>query len=371
MKRYNIHPDTEKVLSEFAVPSELGFGEVKVPIMYRADYLDGEWISAELQPYGAIELDPAAKVLHYAQEVFEGMKAYKVEGALDESPHFFRPLVNLERMNHSADRMCMINVPESIFLDGISSVTAHAERFIPQNSGESLYLRPFLIGTRANLGMGTSNSFIFIVIASPSAIYHAGNMRVQIEREGCRAARGGTGAAKTGGNYAAALQSAKQVQARGYDQSLWLDPINMENIEELSGMNFFVELDGALHTPELNGSFLAGVTRDSIVQLARHKSIEVIERDLPIAEVIEAIQSGRATEAFACGTAAIVAPISLIADADGVEYRFPNVDVVAANLRTELLAIQEGRVEDPFGWVMPLSATYSPQATSLSVANAD
>lgn len=358
MTRYQIHPDTEKVLANFAVPDKLGFGEVKVPIMYRADYLDGEWISAELQPYGPIELDPAAKVLHYAQEVFEGMKAYRVEGATDKNPHFFRPLENLARMNRSADRMCMINVPESIFMDGIGSITAHAEPFIPRCSGESLYLRPFLIGTRPNLGMGVSNSFIFIVIASPSEIYHSGSMRVQIEREGCRAARGGTGAAKTGGNYAAALQSAHRVQAQGYDQSLWLDPVNMENIEELSGMNFFVELDGALHTPVLNGSFLAGVTRDSIVQLARHKGREVVERDLPISEVLEAIESGRATEAFACGTAAIVAPISLIADSDGKEYMLPKVDSIAAELRAELLAIQEGRAEDPFGWVVSLDGSY-------------
>lgn len=371
MSRYSIHPDTKKALSTFSVPEDLGFGAVKVPIMYRADYLDGHWVSAELQPYGPIELDPAAKVLHYAQEVFEGLKAYKVDGAIDPNrANFFRPLENLARMNRSADRMCMISVPESIYMDGISSVTAFSEPFIPNCSGESLYLRPFLIGTKSNLGMGVSNSFIFIVIASPSAIYHSGNMRVQIERAGCRAARGGTGAAKTGGNYAAALQSAKQVQARGYDQSLWLDPINMENIEELSGMNFFVELDGALHTPVLNGSFLAGVTRDSIVALARYQGIEVIERDLPIAEVIEAIQSGRATEAFACGTAAIVAPISLIADADGTEYKLQNVDNVAAKLRGDLLAIQEGRAEDPFGWVMPLDSAYYPSA-ELSVASAD
>jgi len=354
MTAYRIHSDTEKVLADFSVPQQLGFGEVKVPIMYRADYLDGEWVSAQLQPYGPIELDPAAKVLHYAQEVFEGMKAYRVEGAIETSPNFFRPLENLERMNRSADRMCMINVPESIFMDGICSITSYAEPFIPSHSGESLYLRPFLIGTKANLGMGTSNSFIFVVIASPSAIYHAGNMRVQIEREGCRAARGGTGAAKTGGNYAAALESAKRVQERGYDQSLWLDPIEMTNIEELSGMNFFVELDGALHTPMLNGSFLAGVTRDSIVKLARHKGVEVVERDLPISEVLSAIESGKATEAFACGTAAIVAPISLIADADGKEYVLKNVDSVAAMLRAELLAIQEGRAVDPCGWVVPL-----------------
>ena len=354
---YQVHPDVEKCLAGFSLPNELGFGEVKAPIMYRADYLDGEWISAVLQPYGPIELDPAAKVLHYAQEVFEGLKAYNVGGT---SANFFRPLDNLDRMNRSSERMCMISVPENIYLDGISSVTAYTERFIPQNSGESLYLRPFLIGTRSNLGMGTSNSFTFIVIASPSAIYHAGAMRVQIERESCRAARGGTGAAKTGANYAAALQSAKKVQARGYDQSLWLDPVNMQNIEELSGMNMFVEMDGALHTPALNGSFLAGITRNAIVELARHKGIEVVERDLPIAEVLEAIQSGRATEAFACGTAAIVAPVSLIADADGREYQLPNIDLLAAKLRSELLAIQEQRAEDPFGWVMPVAPQYYP-----------
>jgi len=365
MRDYQVHPDVEKLLADFSVPEELGFGEVKVPIMYRADYLDGEWTSAQLMPYGPIELDPAAKVLHYAQEVFEGLKAYKVGGS---SANFFRPLENLERMNRSSERMCMIDVPEQIYLDGISSVTAYSEPFIPQNSGESLYLRPFLIGTRSNLGMGTSNSFMFIVIASPSAIYHAGAMRVQIERENCRAARGGTGAAKTGGNYAAALLSAKRVQARGYDQSLWLDPVNMENIEELSGMNFFVEMDGALHTPVLNGSFLAGITRSSIVELARHQGIEVVERDLPIAEVLDAVQSGRATEAFACGTAAIVAPVSLIADADGKEYPLPNVDRVAAKLRNDLLAVQEQRLEDPFGWVMPVDTKYYPDASGVSSA---
>ena len=358
MSRYTVHPDTKTVLSEFSLPERLGFGEVKVPVMYRADYLDGEWISAEVQPYGPIEIDPAAKVLHYAQEVFEGMKAYRVEGSEHQAPVFFRPLENLKRMNQSADRMCMINVPEYIFMDGISSITAHSEAFIPTASGQSLYLRPFLIGTRANLGMGISNSYIFMVIASPSEIYHSGNMRVQIERDKCRAARGGTGAAKTGGNYAAALQSAKQVQARGYDQSLWLDPIDMKNIEELSGMNLFFLMDGALHTPVLNGSFLAGVTRGSIIELARHKGIEVVERDIPISEVIDAINSGVATEAFACGTAAIVAPISLIADADGSEHRFQEVDDMAATLRTDLLAIQEGRADDPFGWVVPLDSNY-------------
>ncbi len=366
MGHYQVSSDVASALEQFVLPEKLDFGQLKVPIMYRADYLDGIWHRAELTPYRTIELDPAAKVLHYAQGVFEGLKAYRVGSS---RASFFRPLDNLKRMNRSAERMCMIDVPEDIYMDGIGLVTAHAEPCIPGNSGESLYLRPFLIGTKSNLGMGVSDSFIFLVISSPSAIYHAGHMSIQIERTACRAARGGTGAAKTGGNYAAALQSARQVQNRGYDQSLWLDPVEMKYIEELSGMNFFVLMDGELHTPELTGSFLAGITRDSILKLAQYKGITVTERNLPIAEVLEGIQAGSITEAFACGTAAIVSPISVIADADGTEYRLSEVDHIAAELRNALLAIQERREADPFGWTLEVDEQYYPaDAAEVAVA---
>lgn len=358
MGNYHISPDVMSALENFSLPENLGFGDVKVPVMYRADFRDGAWQPGELIRYGNIELDPAAKVLHYAQEVFEGLKAYRVgEG----KANFFRPLENLKRMNRSSERMCMIDVPEEVFMDGIGLITAYSERFIPSRSGESLYLRPFLIGTKSNLGMGMSDTFSFIVISSPSAIYHAGHMKIQIEREACRAARGGTGAAKTGGNYAAALQSARNVQSRGYDQSLWLDPVNMENIEELSGMNVFILMNGALHTPVLNGSFLAGITRDSIIQLARQKGIEVIERDIPVQEVLDGIRSGEVSEVFACGTAAIVSPASVIADADGTGHKLTNIDQLAAELRQDLLAIQERRAEDPFGWTPEVDDKYYPE----------
>ena len=357
MSHYRISPDVMPTLADFSLPEELGFGEVKVPIMYRADYANSEWQPAQLTPYGNIEIDPAAKVLHYAQEVFEGLKAYHVSS---QRANFFRPLENLKRMNRSAERMCMIEIPESIWMDGISLMTAYSEPFIPNESGKSLYLRPFLIGTKSNLGMGISDSFTFMVIASPSTIYHAGHMKIQIEREACRAARGGTGAAKTGGNYAAALQSAQQVQHRGYDQSLWLDPVEMKYIEELSGMNFFILQNGELHTPILNGSFLAGITRDSIITLAKHKGITVIERDIPIQEVLNGIETGAVSEIFACGTAAIVSPVSLIADADGSTYHVANVDQLAADLRQSLLAIQEGREADPFSWTSSVQETYYP-----------
>lgn len=357
MSHYRISPDVMPTLAGFSLPEELGFGEVKVPIMYRADYANGEWQPAQLTAYGNIEIDPAAKVLHYAQEVFEGLKAYRVGS---QRANFFRPLENLKRINRSAERMCMIDIPESIWMDGISLMTAYSEPFIPNGSGKSLYLRPFLIGTKSNLGMGISDSFTFMVIASPSTIYHAGHMKIQIEREACRAARGGTGAAKTGGNYAAALQSAQQVQRRGYDQSLWLDPVEMKYIEELSGMNFFILQNGELHTPILNGSFLAGITRDSLITLAKHKGITVIERDIAIQEVLNGIETSAVSEIFACGTAAIVSPVSVIADADGSTYNVANVDQLAADLRQSLLAIQEGREADPFSWTSTVKEAYYP-----------
>lgn len=357
MGNYKISSDVASALKDFSLPENLGFGELKVPIMYRADYSDGAWQPGELTPYATIELDPAAKVLHYAQEVFEGLKAYRVG---ENRANFFRPLANLERMNLSADRMCMMQIPEDVYMDGIGLITAYSEAFIPNKSGESLYLRPFLIGTKANIGLGLSDTFTFMVIASPSAIYHAGHMKVQIERDACRAARGGTGAAKTGGNYAASLQSARNVQSRGYDQSLWLDPVEMKYIEELSGMNLFFLIDGVLHTPALTGSFLAGITRDSIIQLARHKGFEVVERDIEIQEILGGIHSGAVTEVFACGTAAIVSPVSVIADADETAYKPAQIDQLAADLRQSLLAIQERREEDPFGWTMEVGEKYYP-----------
>ncbi len=342
-------------LADFSAPDSLGFGKVKSPVMYRVDYRDGAWQQGRAIPYQNIEIDPAAKVLHYAQEVFEGLKAYKIDAP---RANFFRPLDNHERINFSARRMCMPEIPSELFMEGISVVTALSESLIPTSSGQSLYLRPFMIGLTATLGMGPSTEYAFIVIASPSEAYHAGEMKVLIEREGCRAALGGTGAAKTGGNYAAATQSAQRTQSLGYHQSLWLDPGSMKNIEELSGMNFFALIDDKLHTPRLTPSFLRGITRDSVIQLARHLGYDVVERTMPIEELLADIKSGSCIEAFACGTAAIVSPISVIAEADGTAYELAQSDQLAAELRNGLLGIQERRAEDPFGWTREVDDQY-------------
>ena len=351
MLNCTIDPAVYEALAAFEAPTKLGFGQVKSPVMYRANFRDGAWQSGRAMPYQSIAIDPAAKVLHYAQEVFEGLKAYKID---QPRANFFRPLANQERMAFSSRRLVMPEVPAELFMEGISVVTALSEKLIPTCSGQSLYLRPFLIGLTGALGMGPSSEYAFLVIASPSEAYHAGNMKVLIEREDCRAAVGGTGAAKTGGNYAAATLSAIRTQARGYHQSLWLDPVSRTNIEELSGMNVFALIDGKLHTPQLTSTFLKGITRDSIIQLARHLGYEVIERVIPIEELLADIQSGRCKEAFACGTAAIVSPISVIADADDTAYELEEVDQVAAQLRDKLLDIQERRCADPFGWIVEL-----------------
>ncbi|MBW2942644.1 branched-chain amino acid aminotransferase [Zhongshania aquimaris] len=339
------------VLKQFTLPEALGFGRVMAPIMYRAQFRNGGWQAAQVLPYEAISIDPAAKVLHYAQEVFEGLKAYRHS---DNNVSLFRPLENWKRFNRSADRMCMPAVPESIFMDGVSAVSSLMAKHIPAKPGQSLYLRPFMIGVDASLGLAASLDNDFYVIASPSEVYQQGSFKVMIERQDCRAALGGTGNVKVGGNYAAALAAGRRVQAAGFDQSLWLDPAEHRYIEELSGMNVFALINGALHTPSLSGSILPGITRDSVLQLARLSGVEVIERSIDINELLEAVVSGECSEVFACGTAAVITPISIIADGD-IRYEFKAGNPFATQLHTLLTDIQEGRGEDVFNWNWPLT----------------
>jgi branched-chain amino acid aminotransferase len=332
--------------------------------MYLCEGLDGNWGDGLLKPYGPIELDPSAKVLHYAQEYFEGLKAYKVE-----RPHatLFRPDRHSARFAASARRLCMPEVPEAVFMEGVSTISAWSEPFIPSRTCQSLYIRPFVIGTQPNLGLGLSRTNLFVVVVSPSEVYHAGSMRVLVERNDTRAALGGTGAIKTGGNYAASLLAASRAKQEGFDQSLWLDPVSRQYIEELSGMNFFAVIDGVLHTPELTGSLLPGITRDSLIQLARRQGYEVRERALPIDELLDEIRAGRCSEAFASGTAAVVSPISVIGEADGTLCPLPNdPGPVSTELKSLLVDIQEGRGEDPFGWVRPIAREYYPPSARVA-----
>ncbi|WP_444943501.1 branched-chain amino acid aminotransferase [Microbulbifer sp. ZKSA006] len=343
-----IDPEIAVSLRGYEVPEKLGFGTAMAPVMFRAIWQDGCWSSGELIPYAPLTVDPAAKVLHYAQTCFEGLKAYRTA---EGGAALFRPEMNAARMAYSAKRLCMPPVPESLFLDGVRIVTAYCAGLIPNNSGESLYLRPFLMGTQADLAVSASNAYEFYVIASPSEAYHSGNMRLWVEREDARAAVGGTGDAKVGGNYASSLLSIGRLKERGYDQSLWLSPSNRQSIDELSGMNFFAVIDGTLYTPGLNGSILEGITRYSLIQLAESLGYKVVERAIPIDELLQQIACGDCSEAFACGTAAIISPISTIGDGDK-EYALAHAPgPVAERLRQALLDIQEGRSEDIYGWM--------------------
>ncbi|SEA37012.1 branched-chain amino acid aminotransferase [Microbulbifer marinus] len=346
-----IDPAVASSLRGFEMPEKLGFGAVMAPVMFRAVCQDGCWSSGELVPYAPLSLDPAAKVLHYAQSCFEGMKAYRTTSA---GISLFRPDRNAARLAHSAERLCMPPVPEPLFMDGVRTVTAYCANLVPATSGESLYLRPFLIGTQADLTVSASTSYEFYVIASPSEAYHAGNMRLWVEREDSRAAVGGTGDAKVGGNYAASLLSIARLKKRGYDQSLWLNPGNRQTVDELSGMNFFAVIGGELHTPALSGSILEGVTRDSLIDLARDLGYTVHERAIEIDELLSQVADGTCEEAFACGTAAIISPISVFGD-NGENYQLAKAPgAVAERLRQALLDIQEGRTEDRFGWMHPV-----------------
>jgi branched-chain amino acid aminotransferase len=343
-------------IEDFELPEKLGFGQVMAPVMYRARFREGVWQSSELLPYGPISIDPAAKVLHYSQEIFEGLKAYRYSNG---TVALFRPLENWCRFNRSAERMCMPAIPEAIFMEGVSAVSALMADHIPTSPGQSLYLRPFMIGVDADLGLAASVNNDFYIIASPSEAYQQGSFKVVIERRDCRAAQGGTGCVKVGGNYAAALAAGRRVHSAGYDQSLWLDPSEHRYIEELSGMNVFALINGVLHTPELSGSILPGITRDSVMNLAKQVGLTVVERRIDIDDLLATIESGDCTEVFACGTAAVITPVSVLADANGTRYELGDQNPIASQLHTLLTGIQEGRHDDVFGWNWPIEDMFS------------
>ncbi len=341
--------EVANLLADYRLPDEIPFGVELAPVMYRAEYRSGEWQSGSLVPFTDVPISPASTALQFAQQAFEGMKAYK---AHHPRPTLFRPDLNWRRFARSAERLRMPAVPAGLFADALSAIAESLAAFIPGGRGQSLYLRPTLFGLDRHFAVKGSDSFLFLVLASPSDAYYAKPIRVMIERENCRAARGGTGAEKVGGNYAASLLANENCIARGFDQSLWLDPTTRDNIEELSAMNFMAVIDGALHTPAPSGSLLEGVTRDSLLKLARHLGMESTSRTMPVDELVRDIEADRCTELFACGTGAIVAPIAAIGEADGREWALRDVGRVSTTLRDALLDIQEGTAEDPFGWVV-------------------
>jgi branched-chain amino acid aminotransferase len=350
MKKIIIDHDATQHALEAKINHETGFGKSLSPILIECDYADGKWGDIYLNPYHSIQLDPACKVLHYGQEIFEGLKAYKN----DQNEIFlFRPNLNANRFNRSALRMCMPEFPIEDFINAVTTLTYYSRNLIPKRIGESLYLRPFMFATEVALGIKPSDSYKFMLIASPVANYFTkASVKVLIEREASRAAPGGTGSAKTGGNYAASLQSYDKIAKLNCDQTMWLDAVNKQYIEEMSGMNFFAVINDELYTPALTDTILEGITRDSIVQLAAKLELRVHEGKLKIDELLDQIESGQCTEAFVCGTASVITPInSLLDSSDNKIYHLKHpTGKISLKIKDKLLAIQSGREIGPDGW---------------------
>lgn len=317
---------------------------------------NGGWSNARIEAYGPIAMDPAAAVLHYGQEIFEGMKAYR---HADGSVWTFRAEANAARMNASARRLALPEIPEEVFIESLRQLVQADQGWIPSGDGEALYLRPFMIATEAFLGVRPAREVSYRVIASPAGNYFGGELKpvsIWLTTTYARAGEGGTGEAKCGGNYAASLAAQLEAEANGCKQVLFLDPFNDNAVEELGGMNvFFVFKDGRLVTPALNGHILHGITRSSVLQLAQDRGLNVEERKITIDEWREGVASGDITEVFACGTAAVITPIGELKTADGViASPGSGAGEVTMAIREQLLGVQTGAVEDSHGWLTRL-----------------
>ena len=331
-----------------------GFGRVFTDHMVTVRYAEGKgWYDARVEARAPLSIDPASAVLHYAQEIFEGLKAYKMA---DGGVAMFRPDANAARFAQSAQRMAMPPLSSATFLQSLREIIRIDRDWIPQSEEGSLYLRPFAYASEVFLGVRPSLEYLYLVIASPVGAYFSGGVKpvsVWVSPDFTRAAPGGTGAAKCGGNYAAGLAAQAEAIENGCDQVVYLDAVQRKYIDELGGMNVFLVLDdGSLVTPPLTGTILPGITRDSLIQLAGRAGRRVEERPVSMDEWREGAASGRIREAFACGTAAVITPIGTV-KAPGFEFTVADggSGEVTMALRKELVDIQRGRAADPFGWV--------------------
>ncbi|MDQ2850626.1 branched-chain amino acid aminotransferase [Dermatophilaceae bacterium Sec6.4] len=354
-------PDPVSDQQRAAVLADPGFGNYFTDHMVTVTWTKGVgWHDARVTPYGPIAIDPSAAVLHYAQEIFEGMKAYR---HADGSVWTFRPERNAARFARSSARMALPVMDETDFIDSLRALVTVDKSWVPEADGAetSLYLRPFMFASEPFLGVRPSNVVTFCVIASPAGAYFSGGVKpisLWISTDFARAGDGGTGAAKCGGNYASSLAGQLEGNEQGCDQAVFLDSSTHTYIEELGGMNlFFVYRDGRLVTPSLTGSILEGVTRDSILTLAKELDLRPEERRIPIQEWKDCAASGEIAEVFACGTAAVITPVGELKwDGGSCDHRRAgHTDEVALKLRSALLDIQYGRVEDTRGWMTRLA----------------
>ena len=350
-----VTPNTDPVSPErlAEILDAPGFGNHFTDHMFRCEWTpDRGWHEPRVVPYAPLSLDPATAVLHYAQEIFEGMKAYRHE---DGSVWTFRPEENAARMVRSARRLALPELPVDTFVASVDALVRTDERWVPQPAGEkSLYVRPFMFASEAFLGVRPAQHVTYLVIASPAGAYFAKGVKpvsIWLSEEYTRAGRGGMGAAKTGGNYASSLVAQQEATEQGCDQVVFLDSGEGRYVEELGGMNlYFVHDDGTIVTPETSGTLLEGITRSSIIELCGKLGHHVEERPVSIDEWREGVGTGRVREVFACGTAAVVTPVGRLKWRGG-EAGVDETGPVTAQVRTALVDIQYGRAEDTFGWM--------------------
>lgn len=353
MKDYSIpvnHCSTQKEKPE---SDQLQFGRFFTDHMFIMDYSEPiGWHDARIVPYQQITIDPSAMVFHYGQSVFEGLKAYLTP---DGEAQLFRPEKNLKRLNRSNERLCIPPIDEEFGLKAIKQLVALEKDWIPESEGTSLYIRPFIISTEPYLGVSPSRSYKFIVILSPVGAYYKEGInpvKIAVEDTFVRSVTGGTGEAKTGGNYAASLKAQELVANSGYAQVLWLDGIERKYIEEVGSMNVFFKINGEVITPSLTGSILEGVTRNSVIKLLKHWNISVTERQVSMDEVYQAYQDGLLEEAFGAGTAAVISPIGQLTwKTEHIYMNQGKTGNIAKRLYDTLTGIQYGRENDPFDWI--------------------
>ncbi|HIJ81345.1 MAG TPA: branched-chain amino acid aminotransferase [Desulfuromonadales bacterium] len=343
----------EKAKAKIADESQLGFGKYFTDRMLVIEWKESQgWCNARIEPYAPFQLDPSCSVFHYAQEIFEGLKAYKWP---DGRVALFRPKMNARRFNQSADRLCMPDVPEELFLSAIEQLVSLERDWIPTAPGTSLYIRPAMIAVEPFLGVHPSDHYYFFIILSPVGAYYAAGfnpVNILVEDHYVRAVPGGTGEAKTGGNYASSLKAGLEAKKKGYDQVLWLDGKERRYIEEVGAMNMFFAYGKQIVTAPLNGSILSGVTRDSVLKLSPTLGYTVEERQIDVHDLMADIRAGKITEAFGSGTAAVITPVGkLCYKEECLHLSGGNVGEITNRLYETLTGIQTGKIEDTFGWV--------------------
>ncbi|MBR4073675.1 MAG: branched-chain amino acid aminotransferase [Clostridia bacterium] len=332
--------------------STLGFGKIFTDHMFIMDYTEGEgWHDARIVPFQNISLHPASTVLHYGSEIFDGLKAYR---RADGKVQLFRPIENIRRMNTSAERLCLPQIPEEDALKILHTFVDVEKDWTPSAEGTSLYLRPFMFGNDESLGVHAVQHATYMIIASPVGSYYKEGInpvKIMIEADDVRAVRGGTGYAKCGGNYAASNRAGAKAEAKGYSQVLWLDGVERKYIEEVGAMNVMFKIDGEIITPALTGSILPGITRKSCIEVLKNKGYKVSERLLSVDELGEALRNGKLEEAWGCGTAAVVSPIGELCYKE-TKYPINNGEIgeVTQMLYDTLTGIQWGKLEDSYGW---------------------